>query len=140
MISLVDKVIAVCSALEHAAIPHALGGALALAYATEEPRGTRDIDVNVFVSSDLTARVLEALPNDVRWTQADVEAARRDGQVRVWWDETPLNVFFAEAPYHHEVDRRCRTVPFAVDLEVAAERLAMLLGDDLRVARLRDRG
>ena len=123
MTTLVEKVIALCAALDQAHIPHALGDAMALAYATEEPRGTRDIDVNVFVSSDLT--------------------------VRVWWDETPLDVFFPEAPYHHEVDRRCRTVPFAGGTIriLSAEDLAVFkamfdrpknwLGDEPRVARLR---
>ena len=25
----------------------------------------------------------------------------------------PVDVFFAESPFHHDVDRRCREVPFA---------------------------
>ena len=35
--------------LESGGIPHAFGGAIALADWTLEPRGTRDIDVNLFV-------------------------------------------------------------------------------------------
>ena len=50
---------AVGAALEQSGIPWAFGGALALAYATSEPRGTRDVDVNVFVSSDHAVDVFE---------------------------------------------------------------------------------
>lgn len=51
MASLVAQVLGIAHSLDRAGIEWALGGALALAYATEEPRGTRDIDVNVFVSA-----------------------------------------------------------------------------------------
>ena len=51
MTKLVERIVAVAASLEAAEIPWALGGALALAYATNEPRGTRDIDVNVFVGA-----------------------------------------------------------------------------------------
>lgn len=42
--NLVDRIIAIADALETSSIEWAFGGAFALAYATEEPRGTRDID------------------------------------------------------------------------------------------------
>jgi hypothetical protein len=127
MTTLVDKVIAICRSLDRGALPHALGGALALAYATEEPRGTRDIAVNVFVGSDRAASSFAALPEPVRWTEADVEAAKRDGQVRLWWDDTPVDIFFAETPFHHEANGRCRSVPFAdvVVRVLSAEDLAV---------------
>lgn len=47
----VDLVIAVHASLRDAAVPHAFGGALALGYVAS-PRGTVDIDVNVFVHPD----------------------------------------------------------------------------------------
>jgi hypothetical protein len=112
MISLVDRIVAVCESLEHSGIPWALGGALALAYATNEPRGTRDIDVNVFVRSSDAATVFAALPAGVTFTDADViEAGARD-QVRLWWDTTPIDVFFAAAQFHFDAATRCRRVPF----------------------------
>ena len=43
--ALVDKIVAVHDALERAGLAHACGGALALAWCTERPRGTSDIDV-----------------------------------------------------------------------------------------------
>lgn len=173
MTTLVDRIVAVAAALDASAIPWALGGALALAYATEEPRGTRDIDVNVFVGSDHAERVFAALPHGVAHSADDLTAARADGQVRLWWDDTPIDIFFAEAPFDDEVDRRCRPVPFAgvsirvlapedlavfkalfdrpkdwvdistmaearaIDLDLAADLLRTLLGDDPRVERLR---
>ena len=44
------------SALDDARIPHAFGGALALAWCTQRARGTIDIDVNVFVDRSRTAQ------------------------------------------------------------------------------------
>ena len=43
-LSLVERIRAVCDLLDEADLSWALGGALALAYATEEPRATRDIE------------------------------------------------------------------------------------------------
>ena len=110
---LVDRVLAVHDALDEARLPHAFGGAFALAYCTGEPRGTRDIDVNVFVDSDHAADVLHALPNGVVVTDTDVATATADGQVRVWWDETPVDVFLDVHDFHHEVAAGVREVPFA---------------------------
>src|SRR4051794_41101706 len=46
-----DKVSSVGEALSEARIPHAFGGALAVAY-YGEPRATGDIDVNIFIAAD----------------------------------------------------------------------------------------
>lgn len=173
MTSLVQRVRAVCDALDAHRIPWALGGALALAFATKEPRGTRDIDVNVFVRAERAAEVFAALPPGVRHSKADVTAAARDEQVRLWWDGTPIDLFFAADAFHDEVNTRARAVTFAgrtirvlsaedlavfkamfdrskdwvdietmvesnaIDIEVAADALQMILGDDARVSRLR---
>jgi len=107
-----ERLLAVHDALDDAAIPHAFGGAIALAYCTEEPRGTRDLDVNVFVSPDEAERVFAALPDGVAADQADVAAAQHDGQVRLWWDDTPIDVFFDVHAFHHFASGRTRTVPF----------------------------
>jgi len=111
--TLVERILAVCEALDERVVPWALGGALALAYATEEPRGTRDIDVNVLVGPERAMEVLSALPTGVRWSETDVTAIQREQQVRVWWDDTPIDLFFEAGPFHREVAERCLTVPFA---------------------------
>ena len=57
-----ERLLAVHDSLTDAALPHAFGGAIALAYCTEEPRGTRDLDVNVFVDPLRAEEALSALP------------------------------------------------------------------------------
>jgi len=113
MTTLVEKVLAVAAALGNHDVPYAFGGALALAYATEEPRGTRDIDVNVFVAPADVDTVFDALPVAVLHTDDDRRAVARDEQVRLFWDDTPVDVFFAAHPMHHEAAARRRWVDFA---------------------------
>jgi predicted nucleotidyltransferase len=107
-----DRLLAVHTALQEAGIPHAIGGAIAYAYCSEEPRGTRDVDVNVFVEPDRADEVFAALPKVVRVTEANREVVARDGQVRLWWDETPVDLFFETHDFHREVAREIREVPF----------------------------
>ena len=112
-LSLVERIVAVHQALDGAGVPHAFGGALSLAYHTNEVRATKDIDVNVFVSPQDAERVLAALPDGVVSGERDVHAILRDGQVRVWWDETPLDLFFDLHRVHHQAAEHARIVPFA---------------------------
>lgn len=107
-----DRLLAVHDALSRAGIPHAFGGAIALAYCTGEPRGTRDIDVNVFVETLDAVRVLASLPEAVSVRERDVAAVRRDDQVRVWWDDTPLDLFFDAHDFHRHAAARVRRVHF----------------------------
>jgi hypothetical protein len=111
--SLVDKIVALHVALDAADIPHAFGGALALAWCTQRARGTIDIDLNVFVDPSRTPELLAALPPDVRWSADDRARIERDGQVRLWWDETPVDVFVNTTEFHEQVAERCRREPFA---------------------------
>lgn len=111
--TLTDKLVAVHDALAGASIAHAFGGALALAWCTERARGTIDLDLNVFVGPDAAGRVFDALPPGVAWSPAKVAAARHDGQVRLWWDEVPLDLFFNVSEFHEEVAQRVRFEPFA---------------------------
>lgn len=111
--TLAERLLAVCAALRTARVPHAFGGAIALAYWTEEPRGTRDLDVNVFLPPADAPRVLEVLGAlGVAHDAADAAAIARDGQARLWWDDTPVDLFFDYAEVHHAAARHVRTVPF----------------------------
>jgi hypothetical protein len=104
-------VVALDDALD--AVPHAFGGALALAYYAE-PRATVDIDLNVFVPAERFDEV--AAPLRALGVAMDDEAAAlvaRDGQARVWWDVTPIDLFFAYDAFHDVAARARRTVPFA---------------------------
>ena len=109
--TLAAKVVAVDRAL--AAIPHAFGGALALAYYAE-PRATIDIDLNLFVGTDRfdeVARALEPL-GVVTDDPAVAELVGRDGQARVWWGRTPIDLFFAYDAFHAAAASRRRLAPF----------------------------
>ncbi|HEY3672270.1 MAG TPA: DUF6036 family nucleotidyltransferase [Acidimicrobiia bacterium] len=112
MSALVDKILALHDAFDRVTIPHAFGGALALAWCTQRARGTIDIDVNVFVDRSRTIELLAALPEGVQWSDTDRALLERDGQVRLWWDETPVDVFVNTTEFHEQVAERCRREPF----------------------------
>jgi hypothetical protein len=111
-LSLAERVVELHRALTSRGIDHAFGGAIALAYWTEEPRGTRDIDLNIFMPAADPEPALSALPEGVRQPKGTAEEIRKSGQIRLWWDETPIDLFFDYAPIHHEAASDRRTVPF----------------------------
>lgn len=111
MSELVDKLFSIHDALRESSLPHAFGGAIALAYCVEEPRGTRDLDVNIFCDAAEAAKVLAALPAGVKVADADVDAVRRDGQTRLFWDGVPIDVFLNNLPLHEAVANAIVWVP-----------------------------
>ena len=113
MDSLVDKILALHEALTSAQLPHAFGGALALAWCTERARGTIDIDVNVLMPRDAYQQAIDALPADVKVTREDLRILKRDGQVRLWWSKTPVDLFFNSTDFHTDIIERVRWESFA---------------------------
>ncbi len=113
MSDLSERLLAVHRALGAQRIPHAFGGAIALAYWTLEPRGTRDIDVNIFLPAAESARALRALPDGVVQPEGTEELVARDGQIRLWWEGTPVDLFFDYDPLHAAAARNRRVVEFA---------------------------
>lgn len=111
--TLPERIVALHRTLVSERIPHAFGGAIALAYWTLDPRATNDIDLNIFVPATDCEVVLHALPEAVTQPPGTAETIRRDGQIRLFWDETPLDLFFDYVPLHSEAARNRRTVPFA---------------------------
>jgi hypothetical protein len=109
---LAERLLAVHESLTKAGLAHAFGGAIALGYCTLEPRGTRDLDVNVFVPPDRADDVLGALPDSVTVTVVNSEALAREGQVRVWWEDTPIDLFLDVLSFHREVAKSVRHVSF----------------------------
>jgi len=107
-----EKIIAVHDALTAAGLPHAFGGALALAWCTGRARGTIDIDVNVFVDAGQAEAVMTALPDGAERGTRPLAALERDGQVRLWWDRTPVDVFLDSTDYHKAVAGRVRWETF----------------------------
>jgi len=110
--SVPQKMVVLHDALLGAGVPHAFGGALALAWCTEQARGTIDIDINLFVPPTEREPVLGALPGVIEVTDADRRTIERDGQVRLFWDHNPVDLFFNTTPYHQEVAERVRWEPF----------------------------
>jgi hypothetical protein len=112
MTGLPAKIVAVHDMLAAADLPHAFGGALALAWCTQRARGTIDIDVNVFVTSDRTDDLLSALALRITADAAQRTQLQTDGQTRLWWDGTPVDLFLDTTDFHHTVGLRIRWEPF----------------------------
>jgi hypothetical protein len=110
---LVEKLFAIHSALTEVKLAHAFGGAIALAYCTQEPRGTRDLDINIFSAPSAAEQALRALPDEIGISADDVEMAAERGQRRLWWRGTPIDVFLSSMPFHEEVAKRALWVPLA---------------------------
>lgn len=125
--SLSEKVLLIEAALAAARIPHAFGGAIALAYYAT-PRGTIDIDVNVFVEAERASEVLDALARLGVDAPTPAEATRlaRDGQTRLHWGTTPLDLFFSYDAFHDACMERRRVLPFG-----AGETIHVLAPEDL---------
>jgi hypothetical protein len=111
--TLAEKLLAVHEALSRAGIEHAFGGAIALAYWTSDPRGTSDIDVNIFIPAERAATALEALPDGVEVRPETAERIARDGQIRLFWEGTPVDLFFDYDELHAAAARNSRQVPFS---------------------------
>lgn len=111
-LSLPQKLVALEQALSGQQLRHAFGGAIALAYWTLDPRGTGDIDLNIFVPAADCADALRALPEGVAQPPGTVEEVQRKGQNRLWWDQTPIDLFFDNLPVHAEAARNVKRVPF----------------------------
>jgi len=111
-----EQIVALEQALAGAGIPHAFGGAQALAY-YGPIRATHDIDLNVFVGIERAERVLEVLAALGVETDAPDLRVRieRDEQVRLFWQRTPIDLFFAYDPLHESSMQRRRKVDFYGD-------------------------
>ena len=108
-----EKIVAIHAQLDSAGVAHAFGGALALAYYAE-PRATIDIDINLFAAPSGYEEVVDVLkPLGVTDTLQARVAAARDGQCRLWWSRTPLDLYFAYDELHVAMSGAVRRQPFA---------------------------
>jgi hypothetical protein len=126
-----EKALAIARALDHGRIPHAFGGAIALAYAAE-PRGTIDVDLNLFVSvarADEVWSILRALGVAVDEPGLR-ERLARDEQIRLRWTGTWIDLFFAYSPLHEACNERARTV------SVLGQPIRVLSPEDLAVFKV----
>lgn len=131
--SLVDVVLELHRHLDDADICHAFGGALALAYVAE-PRGTVDVDLNVFSSMaeiDTVLGVFEEIglrPRQGReeWVPLAGIRLHRDT------DPFPVDVFPALGERYTVIQRRCERHPFGP----GGNQLPFLSAEDLTVFKL----
>ena len=86
---------------------YAIGGALALAIAGV-PRGTADVDVNVFVPEARVQEVIAVLSKlGIDFPAAAAEQAHREGMFVGRWDGMRIDVFLPSIPFAFEAER-CR--------------------------------
>jgi len=126
-VGIVAKILALHAAFDAARLPHAFGGALALAWCTRRARGTIGIDVNVFVDRERAADVFDALPSEVRRPADDLAQCLRGGQVRLWWSTTPIDLFTNTTDFHRAAADR------SVIHEFASQRVPFLCCSDVAV-------
>ena len=109
---LAGRIVAVHEMLDSMSVPHQFGGAVALAW-YRNPRATTDIDLNITVSPEDAAPVLGALTHlGVTVSPSDRAAIKRDGQARLDWDGSYLDLFFATFELHQAMAERARQVAF----------------------------
>ncbi len=125
--SLPEKLLRIEAAFQSARLPHAFGGAIALAYYAT-PRATIDIDVNLFVESDRADEVIQTLARLGVAEPSEREATRlrRDGQTRLQWGSTPVDLFFSYDAFHDACMERRRVFPFG-----EGETIHVLAAEDL---------
>ena len=87
MTSLPERIVEVSRALDSAGVPHAFGGAIALAFCIPEPRATADLDINIFLSVGEATRALDALPAVIERDEHSLELAKRGACVYVTANE-----------------------------------------------------
>jgi hypothetical protein len=106
------RIVAVHEMLDSMRVPHQFGGAIALAW-YRSPRATTDIDLNITLAPGEAAPVLGALAHlGVSVTATDRALIEREGQARLDWDGSYLDLFFATLDLHREMAARSREVDF----------------------------
>jgi hypothetical protein len=109
-----SRIVAVHEMLDSMRVPHQFGGAIALAW-YRSPRATIDIDLNVTLPPSGAEPVLGALAHLGVSISAPAQAAiERDGQARLDWDGSYLDLFFATLDLHREMATCSREVTFGL--------------------------
>jgi hypothetical protein len=118
---LTPKIVSLHELLDSAGVPHQFGGAIALAW-YRNPRATTDIDVNLTLPPAAAEPVLALLARlGVTVTPEDRAAIALDGQARLDWGGSYLDVFFATMDLHLEMAELARVVRFGpVDIPILA--------------------
>ncbi len=126
-----DRLLIITREFQKARIPHALGGAIALAFYSE-PRATADLDINIFLHPDHREVVLRVLSSIVTIDDRDSVASSIDqsGQARIRWEDTPIDLFFANTPLHDSCADRIKWVDYLT------EKIPILSPEDLIIYKV----
>lgn len=118
-------------ALRAASIPHAIGGAIALGF-WSEPRGTYDLDINLFLDARQAGRGIAVVEKaGVSFAGSDPQrSAMERGDARGYFDDMPVDLFFNSIPVHLSASRRI------VFVELLGESIPVLSAEDLIVFKL----
>ncbi len=109
---LAARIVAVHEMLDSMRVTHQFGGAVALAW-YRNPRATTDIDLNVTLPPEDAGPVLGALTHlGVTVSEADRATIAHDGQARLDWDRSYLDLFFATLDLHRDMAKRSRQADF----------------------------
>lgn len=112
--SLVDAIASIIDQLESAGIDYAIGGAVSYS-AWAEPRATRDIDLNIWVTSDRLDYALDVLA--AAGVYVDRAVAHNDADERGMFvgnhGEYRVDVFVPSVPFYAEALQRRRRVRLA---------------------------
>ena len=118
-------------ALDTAGIPYEIGGAVAYGY-WGVPRGTRDLDVNLFVPAEEGGAAVDALIaaglHIDRGTALGSAVER--GDARGLWANVPVDLFFVSIPLHESAGRR------TVEVDLLGTKIRVLSAEDLTVFKL----
>ena len=125
-----EGIVAIHQQFAEDAIPHAFGGAIALAYCSV-PRATADIDINVFLPQSDRHRVLDSISIVVPLAnRADAERQiEHMAQVRLRWNRIPVDLFFSNSDFHDSMATRAKMVTYRGSL------LPVLSAEDLIICK-----
>jgi hypothetical protein len=110
--TLATKIVALHEMLESVGVRHQFGGAIALAW-YRNPRATTNIDINLTVPPTAADPVLGAMAGlGVTLSAGERATITEDGQARLDWTGSSLDVFFATLDLHREMATAARLVQF----------------------------
>jgi hypothetical protein len=126
-----ELAVALAEQLEQDGIPYAVGGAIAYGF-WGNPRGTRDVDLNVFIPAEDAGRVIDTLMSwGVRFDREPaIASARERGDARGYYDDLPVDLFFVSIPLHESAAKRRRQV------QLLEREISILSPEDLVVFKL----
>jgi len=111
LLSTSDVAAALGPLLESRRLDYAFGGALALGY-WAEPRGTMDVDVTLFLPTDLPDACMQTLQElGCEVPEGTAKLLHEHGFCRVTWSGIRLDVFLPTIPFYEQARHRRRRVP-----------------------------